>query len=57
MSSIDDVKAALVTLTDVVNSFEVPAPVAAVPETEVERVEAEVAAVDAELKADITPQA
>ncbi len=52
MSSIEDIKAKLSELTDVVNAFEVAAPV--VTEAEVEKVEAEVAAVDAELKADET---
>ncbi len=51
MTSIDDIKVALGALTDAVNAFEVVAPAVAVDE--VAKVEAEVAAVDAELKADI----
>ncbi len=55
MSSIEDIKAKLAELTDVVNAFQVAAPI--VTEAEVEKVEAAVAAVDAELKADETPTA
>ncbi len=57
MSTIDDIKAAAQNLTDVINAFEAPAPVAGVPVEEVAKVEGEVAAVDAELKADEAPTA
>ncbi len=57
MSTIDDIKAAAQNLTDVINAFEAPAPVAGVPVEEVAKVEGEVAAVDAELKADEAPAA
>ena len=52
MSSIEDIKAAAQALQDVVNSFQVAAPVA---DPVIAKVEGEVAAIDAELKADETP--
>ena len=54
MTSIDDIKADLAKLTDTVNAFEAPT-ATGVATDEVAKVEGEVAAVDAELKADINP--
>ncbi len=54
MSSIEDIKAKLVELTDVVNAFQVAAPVI---DPVIAKVEGEVAAIDAELKAAETPVA
>lgn len=54
MSSIEDIKASLATLTDAVNAFQEAAP-AGVPQEEIAKVEGQVAALDAELKADEVP--
>lgn len=54
MSSIEDIKAKAQELSDVIGSFQVAATID-VPVAEVAKVEAEVAALDAELKADVTP--
>ncbi len=54
MTSIDDIRVAAGALQDAINAFEVVEPVASVAVEEVAKVEAEVAAIDAELKADLT---
>ena len=55
MSSIEEIKAKAQELVDVINAFTVAAPV--ITAEEVAKVEGEVAAVDAELKADEAPTA
>ncbi len=53
MTSIEDIKVAADALAAAINAFKVVPPVAEVSVEEVAKVETEVAAIDAELKADI----